>query len=141
MIQFDFHSFFDRKAVVDAIDSATRRVLSKFGAYVRRTARSSIRTRKGVSAPMGPPSGHVGTLKRGIVFGYDRESRSVVIGPAPATSVVDRRALPALEYGGRSTALDHGKRKAIQVKPRPFMGPALAKELPGLPAMWRDSVR
>jgi len=35
--------FFDRKAVTDATDRATRTVFGRFGAFVRRSARSSIR--------------------------------------------------------------------------------------------------
>lgn len=36
-------SFFDSKKVIDATTRAERKVLSAFGAYVRRTAKSSIR--------------------------------------------------------------------------------------------------
>jgi len=35
--------FFDRAAVIKAVDRQTRSVLSKFGAYVRRTAKGSIK--------------------------------------------------------------------------------------------------
>src|SRR5690606_6172596 len=48
--------FFDRKAVTSRVDKATRKVLSRFGAFVRRTARSSIRKRKKTSQPGSPPS-------------------------------------------------------------------------------------
>ena len=48
--------FFDRAKVKNAVDKGVRKVLSKFGAFVRRTARSSIRKRKRVSAPGEPPS-------------------------------------------------------------------------------------
>jgi len=73
--------FFDRKAVTGAVGRATRKVFSRFGAFVRTAARSSIRRRKRVSAPGEPPSSHTGLLKRLIFFGYDRQRRSVVIGP------------------------------------------------------------
>jgi hypothetical protein len=36
-------TFFDRKAVINAVDKAELRVLKKFGAFVRRRSRSSIR--------------------------------------------------------------------------------------------------
>ncbi len=36
-------SYFDRQAVIDAVGKARAKVLSKFGAFVRRKARSSIR--------------------------------------------------------------------------------------------------
>ena len=135
-------NFFDSAKVVKAVDAATRKVLSKFGAFVRTRARTSIRKRKGISPPAGPPSSHTGLLKKFLFFSYDADRKSVVIGPARLGSTVDPAALPALEYGGRSSVVNRkGRRRRISVRPRPFMGPALAAELPGLPAMWRDSVR
>ena len=81
MIRFEVKQlFFDSPKVVRAVDRTTRRVLSKFGAFVRRTARSSIRKRKRTSEPGSPPSSHTGLLKRFIFFGYDAQKRSVVIG-------------------------------------------------------------
>ncbi len=61
-MRVDKRMFFDRKRVVDATDRATRRVLSKFGAFVRQTARRSIRRRRSVSQPGQPPSSHTGLL-------------------------------------------------------------------------------
>jgi ribosomal protein L44E len=47
MLRSDINSakrlFFDKKAVTSAVDRATRRVLSKFGAFTRRTAKKSIK--------------------------------------------------------------------------------------------------
>jgi len=72
MIRFEIKQlFFDSPKVVRAVDRTTRRVLSKFGAFVRRTARSSIRKRKRISEPGSPPSSHSGLLKKFIFFGYD----------------------------------------------------------------------
>jgi len=136
--------FFDTKAVLSAVDKATRRVLSRFGAFVRTTARSSIRKRKRPSAPGRPPSSHTGLLRKFIFFGYDRQRQSVVIGPMRLNQKTGD-ALEALEYGGPSTVVEgrRGKRRRrrINVAARPFMGPAFEKEQPKLPAMWRDSVR
>ena len=73
--------FFDRKVVTNAVDRAARRVLSRFGAFVRRGARSSIRKRKRVAEPGMPPSSHTGLLKRNIFFLYEPHHSSVVIGP------------------------------------------------------------
>ena len=74
--------FFDSPKVLSAVDKATRQVLSKFGAFVRRSAKSSIRKRKRISSPGQPPSSHSGFLKKFIWFGYEPGSKSVVIGPA-----------------------------------------------------------
>lgn len=132
--------FFDRQAVLAKVDAATLRVLSKFGAFVRRTARSSIRSRKTPSAPGSPPSSHTGLLKRLIFFGYDPASRSVVIGPAPLRSTVE--APPLLEYGGTARRKGRsGKQVTATYRPRPFMGPAFQQELKNLPPLWRDSIK
>ncbi|OPZ22733.1 MAG: hypothetical protein BWZ02_03377 [Lentisphaerae bacterium ADurb.BinA184] len=132
--------FFDRKAVTSRVDAATRKVLSKFGAFVRTTARHSIRKRKAISQPGSPPSSHVGLLKRLIFFGYDLVRRSVVIGPTPLRGVAE--APPLLEYGGRARRKDRkGKTVMATYRPRQFMGPAIEKERPKLPALWAGSVK
>jgi len=136
--------FFDRKAVTGAVDKAARRVLSRFGAFVRRGAKSSIRKRKRVSAPGQPPSSHTGLLKRLIYFGYDRQRRSVVIGPQRLNQKVGDTPA-ALEYGGTSTVVEglrnRRKKRHVRIRARPYMGPAFEKEQPRLPAMWASSVR
>ena len=43
--------FFDRGTVLRALDSAKRRVLSQGGAFIRTTAKHSIRTKKGPAPP------------------------------------------------------------------------------------------
>ena len=78
--------FFDRAAVVRAVDQATRRNLSRFGAYVRQRAKTSIRrppktATVRISRPGRPPYSHTGLLKRFIFFAYDADRQSVVIGP------------------------------------------------------------
>jgi len=111
--------FFRPKAVTDATDGATKKAMSRFGAFVRTGARSSIRKRKKVSAPGKPPSSHTGALKRGIVFGYDRANESVVTGVKPLNMVTWAHApggrgwspqkgqIPeTLEYGGSLRVLE-----------------------------------
>ena len=133
--------FFDRKAVTGAVDRATRRVLSRFGAFVRRGAKSSIRKRKRISAPGQPPSSHTGMLKRMIYFGYEPGRQSVVIGPQRVNQKAGT-APEALEYGGHvRMTWGRNKGKRVAVAARPFMGPAFEKEKPKLPAMWANSVR
>lgn len=133
-------NFFDRQRIIGAVDAATRKVLSRFGAFVRTRARTSIRKRKGTSPPAGPPYSHVGTLRKLIFFGYDAGAKSVVIGPTLSNSPTG--APENLEYGGSS---DIPQRKGPPVRaaiqPRPYMGPAIKAELPSLPPLWRDSVR
>lgn len=135
------HLFFDSPKVVRAVDKSTRKVLSKFGAFVRRTAKQSIRKRKKSSAPGSPPSSHTGLLKRFIFFGYDPQKRSVVIGPTRLTENNRGEAPSILEYGGRTTVNSGTKKTRVRIRPRPFMGPAFEKEKPNLPSMWKDSVK
>lgn len=134
--------FFDRATVVRAVDAAKRRVLSKAGAFIRTTAKTSIRKRKG-SAPAGtPPYSHEGSLRRLIYFGYDRSSDSVVVGPV---GFKNSPAPQALEYGGKTVAVRRrrGKKtsRTVEIAARPFMWPAFEKERPQLPLLWRNSVR
>jgi hypothetical protein len=136
--------FFDAPRVRHAVGRAERQVLGRFGAYVRRSARRSIRKRKRVSRPGQPPSSHTGTLRRLILFGYQPERHSVVIGPVRLNAKIGN-ATEALEKGGRSR-IAYGprrdrKRKAVRIAPRPFMRPALVQEEPKLMPMWRDSIR
>ena len=131
--------FFDRMAVTNAVDRAERKVLSRFGAFVRRGARSSIRRRKSVSQPGSPPSSHTGLLKRNIFFVYERQRSNVVIGPILLNKGTDAPAI--LEHGGSVTRRRRKKRVRMTYRPRPFMGPAFEREKPKLPQMWRDSVR
>ena len=144
MIGANFKSmFFTSQRVISATDRATRRVLSKFGAFVRRAAKSSIRKRKRTSRPGQPPSSHTGLLKRFILFGYDPARRSVVIGPMRLNRKGD--APEALEHGGTARVVTGSRRKRrlarkVKIKARPYMGPAMEREKPKLPSMWRDSV-
>ena len=133
--------FFDRAKVQKAVTDAARKVLSRFGAFVRTGAKSSIRKRKKISQPGQPPSSHTGLLKRLIFFGYDPSKKSVVIGPTPIGSGT-AEAPPLLEYGGSARRKDRkGKTVTATYRPRPFMGPALEKEEAKLPTMWDDSVK
>ena len=141
MIGFDIkRMFFDRQAVISKVDAATRRVLSKFGAFVRRSAKSSIRKRKKPAPPGQPPSSHTGLLKKFIFFGYDAARQSVVIGPTRLNQKGRGEAPPLLEYGGKTTLVRRGKKKRVTYQARPYMGPAFEKEKPQLPAMWRGSI-
>lgn len=153
-------NFFDKKKVIDAVDRATRKIFSKFGANVRKRAQKSLEYAKGISRPGRPPHAHktitvkktskstgrvrfrsVSFLREFLFFAFEPSTKTVVIGPARLNSTVTSDALSALEYGGQSVKVERGKRKRINIQARPFMGPAAKAETPGLPAMWRDSVR
>ena len=97
--------FFDRRAVIDRIGRAKAAVLSKAGAFIRRSAKGKIRYAKSVSKPGNPPHAHESKkggkdspLRELIFFAYDDRTNSVVIGPTPfrGTAIVPR----VLELGG-----------------------------------------
>ena len=131
--------FFDHPRVTGAVDKATRKVLSKFGAFVRTRARSSIRKRNAVSAPGEPPSSHTGLLKNNILFLFSPESRSVVIGPILLNKRTDAPRI--LEHGDTVVRRRRNRRVRMNYERRPFMGPAFEAEQQSLPKLWRDSVR
>ena len=131
--------FFDSRAVLSRTDRATRRVLSRFGAFVRQRARSSIRKRRRISRPGEPPSSHVGLVRRFLFFVFEPSRSSVVIGPAQLNRG-DEDALDMLEHGGRTVRRVGGRRRRVTYRARPFMGPAFEAEQPQLPALWRDSI-
>ena len=58
------HAFFDRAGVLAATTATERAVLSRFGAFVRQRARTSIRSRKTTSRPGSPTNlgGRSGSL-------------------------------------------------------------------------------
>lgn len=132
--------FFDRQVVTSAAERGTRKVLARFGAFVRQSARTSIRQRKSISAPGQPPSSHTGLLKRNIFFVYSPESRSVVIGPILLNGK-QTDAPRLLEHGDMVVRRQRNRAVRMTYRPRPFMGPAFAREQQKLPALWRDSIR
>lgn len=167
--------FFDRKAVLSAVDRAERKNLSKAGAYIRTSARSSMRKARrktdgeltaeekrifdlrlriwkqnkdgsprpkrpmAPSKPGEPPRVVTGLLKKFLFFAYDAGSKSVVIGPARLNSA-SGTAPATLERGGSAT-VGGKRRKTVRVAPRPYMGPALAKNKAVAVGLWKDSVK
>lgn len=129
--------FFDRVKIKKSVDVRTRKVLSKFGAYVRRTSRQSIKKRKDTSVPGRPPFSHTGILKKFIFFGYDTTKRSVVIGPIIAPGKPGK-APATLEHGGK-VSLPLGNKADMAA--RPFMKPAFQREIKTLPSTWANTIK
>lgn len=134
--------FFDRPAVQALLTKDERARLSRFGAYVRRRAKSSIRqsAKNQSSAPGEVPKGHTGDLRKRIYFAFDPVKRSVVIGP----TTFDNRTgeeLAALEAGGMTTITEPAqagarRRRRVFMQARPFMLPAFNLELPKASLNW-----
>jgi hypothetical protein len=141
-------AFFDSKAVTRRVDPKKKRFLSKFGAFTRRTARSSIKSggkKNKTSAPGEPPRAHgKSLLKKGIFFGYDFRNESVVIGPVLRATDGGRDAATAIEEGGNIsfTVKGHdGKpvRKTATIAARPFMGPAFRENEAQISSIWKKA--
>ena len=196
-------TFFDRRAVIEAVGRANAMVLSKAGAFIRRTAKGSIRYSKNPSRPGMPPHAHrskkgnkTSPLRELIFFAYDEPTASLVIGPTPfrGRAIVPR----VLELGGTAPGHKNPLRRIrrvgdggevriggrvsvttkknrfgkmvtytvlrtqsqadranqlqeelygpmtigpVSIAARPYMGPALKKELHALPSLWASSVR
>lgn len=161
--------FFDRVKVMNAMDKATHKVFNEFGRKVRSGAQASLVYDEKPSRPGDPPHAHrtftivrrsrktgqvkfskktgkplkrtVSLLREYLFYSFDKRSNSVVIGPAGLSGTVSKDAPHALEYGGPSTIKNRGQKQRINIRARPFMRPAAAKEIPKLPPRWRNSVR
>lgn len=143
--------FLDRTAVLLAVGRARQRAMMRIGGFIRTTARRSMRKRKGPSAVGSPPNAHVGLLRKHVYFSYDRQSDSVVVGPAyleydAQKAVLGGKTIPALlEYGGQFAKFQgEGLEPEIVTMPaRPYMGPALgaAARANKLSQAWKDVVR
>ena len=152
--------FFDRAFVIERIDAASRKAMSRGGAIVMRSARKSIRDgivlargrvkegeqRKVVdrrtSKPGDPPYSQTGLLRDNILFAFDPGSRSVVVGPARLGRSTG--APETLEFGG-TTVVErrrNGRREksTARIAARPYMAPALARSASQLPEQLRNSV-
>lgn len=76
-------TFFDKPRIVAAMDEKTLKVLRITGGQCRKAMQHGMRYRKKPSAPGDYPSAHKpnALLRQRIHFGFDEESRSLIIGP------------------------------------------------------------
>ncbi len=162
--------FFDRQTVLDPFEKARLRVLSKAGAFIRQRFRSIVRPGKGASQPGQPPKSHQGDLRKYCYFGFDKVTKSVVVGPAqtnkvyfdgdgkpltgPATEVLDKGGtIQILEFfkagEWRRVNLSRRRRAAgfqtrlrrVAIQARPAIVPAMENELPKFPELWRNAIQ
>ena len=121
---------FDADGLVARAAKASVDVLRRMGAYIRRAAQSKVRQSRNPSQPGEPPHTRRGALKRGILFGVDRRTNSVVVGPSVRFVGT---SMQAHEFGGGY------KRK--RYPKRPLMGPSLRESAPHLAKMWENAVK
>lgn len=174
--------FFDQPAIEAAVRRARKDydALKKAGAFVRRTARSSIRKVKKKtthSQPGQPPRSHKPTELnlRSIYFSWDPLLQGMVVGPVGFARGPGGHPVPEIHEEGLSVPVKVLRRKktnsrkaisatqkaaylrkirsgeivprrapvvseTVHYPERPFMGPALNKELPKFPSLWEGSV-
>ena len=121
---------FDEDGLVARVAKASLAVLRRMGAYVRRAAQHKVRSSEKPSPPGTPPHSKTGALKRGILFGVDRRTNSVVVGPSVRFVGT---SMQAHEFGG-------GYKRERYPK-RPLMGPSLRESAPHLAKMWENAVK
>ena len=152
--------FFDTAAVTGALDRGSARALGKFGLYVQREDKKSLKYGKTRSLPGAPPVVHrspaftrtkkgrggasrrqpSSPLRELTYYGYDPWNRSVVIGPEVFRNsrIGGGKAPRVIEEGGTGPVLSKGKLKAGRYQARPHTGPAFRRKLPLLPGLFKD---
>lgn len=150
-------TFFDRAAVADKIPPAIKKALSRFGFFVRQTAKKSLKYGDKPSKPGQPPTVHRSAkflrkkkvkgkvklqgsspLRELIFFGYEATDKSVVIGPAIGGS---KSGAPHIqEYGGNGIIESRGRRVSVRFPSRPYMQPAFDKQLAAVNNDFRNLV-
>ena len=158
-------TFFDDKKVIAAVERANKQNVVESSKTIKYSAIDSMkRAPYGKSSPAGqPPRDHAGYARelrrkkakrigqklarairseRGLKYLFNRwdaANKSAIVGPEKFNDSQKHPTIPqVLEFGGRSRGR---KGRAIAIRKRPFMAPALAKELPSLPPRWRGTVR
>ena len=121
---------FDEDGLVAWMARASREFLKRAGAYVRRVAQRKVVTSPKPSQPGQPPHSRHGLLKRGLLFGLERDGKSVLVGPGFRFV---GESMSAHEFGGKYRRERYPK--------RPLMGPALKESVPHLARMWDGAVK
>ena len=136
-------AFFDRSAVLAQIGARRVKVLSKAGAFSAPRADEHAEMQGHLSARPASPT-HEGSLRRLVLFGYDRSSDSVIVGPVGFNKSVAPARAPS--FGGESTRSFFSKRqgrvmkKTVQIRPRPYMGPQLDREAARFLGLFKDAL-
>ena len=120
---------FDEDGLVARIAHATKSILRRAGAYVRRVAQRKVTLSPKAALPGQPPHSRKGLLKRAILFGSDGD-KTVLVGPS--FNFVGESAA-AHEFGGRYRRERYPK--------RPLMGPSLKESAPHIAKMWQGAVK
>ena len=121
---------FDAKKVVNAAKRGNITSVGHAAAAIRLAARRSIRTNPKKSRAGTPPNTRKGRLRSAIKYAANKSSPEAVIGPDAAIAGTSGQAH---EFGGRYKKQRYDRRS--------FMGPALEKVRPRMPALWSGSIK
>jgi hypothetical protein len=121
---------FDESGLAAKVAKASVDVLRRMGAYVRTVARRKVKTGERPSVAGTPPRSRTGALKRGVLFGVEKDSQTVVVGPSEKFVGT---SMAAHEFGGAY--------KRERYPRRPLMGPSLKESAPRLAKLWQDAVK
>lgn len=140
-----------------AVTNGAFKSLSHAGAAIRKTAQQSMREAKGPSPPGTPPHVHTGRLRRSILFAVDKQKHELVVGPSydkvkiggrPSWlaqmlehgGTFQRRMDPKRSRRGRPRKGEEVRRISVTYPARPFMAPALAKNLARFHREWQGAI-
>ena len=139
-----------------AVDDGTYKNLRHAGASIRKSAIESMIFAEGPSKPGKPPHAHKGRLRRSIVYTVDEASGELYVGASYSKVKIGGRPpwlAQMLERGGTYQVKQKRKRRGrprkdeppVQVRsitfpPRPFMVPALERNLDRFHASWKHSI-
>jgi hypothetical protein len=138
--------FFNSPAVLAATTKAERKVLSRIGAFLRSDIRQNIRNRRRPSRQGEGPTNQTGILKNFTTFDYDPANHSVVAGPKKLSGMTSEDCPFVLEHGGmiktsaRIRRLNKNAPSMAYISARPYVRPALNKNINIIPEQWRDAI-
>lgn len=157
MIDVKLHLKTYLSRVDKAIKKGTFKNLKHAGAAIRKTAQQSMRPAKGPSPPGTPPHVHTGRLRRSILYAVDLQTDELVVGPS--YNMVKRGGRPPwlaemLEHGGtfqrrltpkrtrrgRPRKGEEVQTALVTYPARPFMAPALKKNLARFHREWQSAI-
>lgn len=139
--------------VQQAANRARRRILIQAAIRIRDRARDSMPDRPGNAPPGKPPYMRNPWLRRAVLFAWDRDTQTAVVGPTRGVgfgAVEEQNLMHALEFGGRyrigarsrkRRKVRHDRPIVVNIPAKPYMAPALERESRNLPSYWRNAIR
>lgn len=132
--EFKISGLDEIKSGVSALLSGAERMAKNhsliLAAQTRKTARNSMKRRRGVSMPGEVPQVKTGALKNFIKFAWDEKRGAAIVGPERLPRI--GQSPRSLEVGMATIIKTRDKNKnsvfvRVHLEPRPYMVPALEK--------------